>query len=206
MYVRKFENILEFLFIDIDLTVRDGEGVSQSTCRMQILNDYDIIYGRRIDLLVSGDNDENSSIDKNMRINSFILSHIHLMTSTTEDTVLYYNFIGRDGYLCQLFEFKGAYGYQRIQDISIPRCLLELDSLFSSLKNLFAWKEHLINLSNMISLTNYNQKKQYRLVGICSTISPLRSPSRSITLASVYLSPSKANKIARNIFEHDDEN
>ncbi|KAI7898229.1 uncharacterized protein BX663DRAFT_533450 [Cokeromyces recurvatus] len=222
MYVRKFEDILEFLFVDTGLTVRDGEGISQSTRRMQVLNDYNIAYGRRIDLLVSGDNNEISSIEfkkrtvsnhvslyqqsKNMRINSCILSHIHLMTSSTEDTVLYYDFIGRYGYLCQLFEFKGAYVCQKIQDIPIPKCLLELDSFRSSLKNLFAWKEHLVNLSNMISLANYNQEKQYRLVDICSTISPPRSPSRSITPANVYLSPSNANKRTRNIFEHDGEN
>jgi hypothetical protein len=45
------------------LTVRDGEGVSQCTRRMQILNDYDITYGRRIDLLVGGGNNEISSIE-----------------------------------------------------------------------------------------------------------------------------------------------
>lgn len=222
IYVRKFEDILEFLFIDTCLTARDGEGVSQSTRRMQILNEYNITYGRRIDLLISGDNNEVSSIEfkkgsasnnvslcqqsKNMRINSCILSHIHLMTNSTEDTVLYYDFIGRDGYLCQLFEFKGAYVCQKIQDIYMPKCLLELDSFRSSLKNLFAWKEHLVNLSNMVSLANFNQEKQYRLVDICSTVSPPRSPSRSITPASVYLSPSKGNKRIRNITEDDDEN
>ncbi|KAI7870245.1 hypothetical protein BDF14DRAFT_1721443, partial [Spinellus fusiger] len=46
---------------------------------------------------------------KSIRINSCILSHIHLMTISTEDTVLYHTFIGINGYLCHLFEFKGVY-------------------------------------------------------------------------------------------------
>ncbi|CAO3620953.1 unnamed protein product [Mucor hiemalis] len=141
MYVRKFEDILEFLFTETDLTVRDREGVSKSTRRMQIMNDYDLTYGRRIDLLISGDSNEVASIEfkkkavsntvslyqqsKNIRINGCILNQIHLMTDSTDDTVLYYDCIGRDSYLCQLFEFQVTYICQKLYDISIPKTLIE---------------------------------------------------------------------------------
>lgn len=53
---------------EIHQVARDGEGVSESTRHMQILNKYNVTFGKRIDLLLSGDNNDISSIWKE-RIN-----------------------------------------------------------------------------------------------------------------------------------------
>lgn len=186
--------------------------MSQSTRRMQIINDYDITYSRRIDEVSSIEFKKravSSTISlhqqsKNIRINGCILSQIHLMTHSTDDTVLYYDFIGRDGYLCQLFEFQGAYICQRLYDISIPKNLIELGSFRSCLTHLFAWKEHLVHLSDMIRLANFNREKEYRFADMCNSLSPPRTPTRTVTPVAVYLSPSNGNKRTRSVFEHDE--
>lgn len=222
IYVRKFEDLLEFLFEDTNLTAVEGEGVSQSTRKMQIANEYDVKYGRRIDLLVSGDDNEISSIEfkkgsasndvslyqqsKNIRINCCILNQIHLMTNSTKDTSLYYDFVGRKGYLCQIFKYEDAYICQKIEDIYIPKSLLELDCFRSSLKSLFGYKHHLIDLSNNISLANFGRERQYHLADISDSVSPPRSPKRNVTPTTVYLSPSNSGKRTRSVFESGDVN
>ncbi|CEP19522.1 hypothetical protein [Parasitella parasitica] len=96
------------------LSARSGEGISQSTKRMAILNDYDSTFGRRSDTLVVGSqHDELANIElkkaatqdslakyqqgKHIRINSCVLNQANLMTDSTNNTILYYDFIGRHG-------------------------------------------------------------------------------------------------------------
>lgn len=56
-YLRKFEEILDkLLFSCSSLTYVEGEGVCQSTRRMEILTESESEYGRRIDLLIKSTN------------------------------------------------------------------------------------------------------------------------------------------------------
>lgn len=50
-----FENALQPLLDDTRVVLKDGEMVSVSTQRIQIINDVDTTYGRRIDILVARD-------------------------------------------------------------------------------------------------------------------------------------------------------
>ncbi|CAO3667493.1 unnamed protein product [Rhizopus stolonifer] len=187
---------------------------------MAIFNDYDSTFGRRSDTLVVGSqNDELSNIEfkkaaaqdnlvnhqqsKNIRINSCILNQVNLMTDSTDNTILYYDFIGRRGYLAQLFQYEDVYICQKLQSITIPACMLELELFRSSLKFMFVWKYHMINLDNNITLANLNKEQQFLLADISSTISPTHSPPCNVRPVQVYLSPSNANKRTRSVFEED---
>ncbi|KAI9469998.1 MAG: hypothetical protein EXX96DRAFT_623579 [Benjaminiella poitrasii] len=219
-FTSKFENILDLLFNGSGLSARGGEGTSQSTKKMAIFNDHHSTFRRRSDTLVfESQNDELSNIEfkktaaqnslvnhqqsKNIRINSCILNQINLMTDSTDNTILYYDFIGRLGYLAQLFEYENVYICQKLQSITIPACMLEFELFRSSLKFMFVWKHHMINLNNNIILANLNKEQQILLTDISSTISPPHSPSRNVRPVQVYLSLSNStsNKRTRSVFE-----
>lgn len=219
-FTSKFENILDLLFTGSGLSARSGEGISQSTKRMAILNDYDSTFGRRADtLVIRNQYEELANIGfkkaaaqdslakyqqgKNIRINSCILNQVNLMTESTDNTILYYDFIGRRGYLAQLFEYEDVYVCQKLQSIIIPACMLELELFRSSLKLMFVWKYHMINLDNNINLANLNKEQQFLLADVSSTISPSHSPPHNVQLVQMYLSPSNTNKRIRSVFEED---
>ncbi|KAI8644438.1 hypothetical protein BD408DRAFT_125075 [Parasitella parasitica] len=102
------------------------------------------------------------------------------MTDSTDNTILYYDFIERHGYLAQLFEYKDVYICQKLQSITIPTCMLELELFRLSLKFMFVWKYHIINLDNKIILAKLNKEQQFLPADISSTISPSRSPPHNV--------------------------
>ena len=219
-YTSKFEDILDLVFTGSGLFALGGEGTSQSTKRMAIFNDYESTFGRRSDTLIIGtQNDELANIEfqkaivqdnlvvhqqsKNIRINSCILNQVNLMTDTTDNVIMYYDFIGRSGYLAQLFVYDDVYVCQKVQSITIPARMLEMESFRSSLQYLFVWKNHLINLDNKITHANLNKEQQFQLADVSFTVSPPRSPSQHIRPVQVYLSPSNVNKRSRSVFEEE---
>lgn len=113
------------------------------------------------------------------------------MADSTDNTILYYDFVGRLGYLAKLFECKGAYICQKIRSITIPSKMLELELFRTSLKVMFVWKCCLVSLDNKITVANLNKEKAYLLADIGSSISPCRSSLRNVQPAQVYLSPSR---------------
>ncbi|RCH78252.1 hypothetical protein CU098_004736 [Rhizopus stolonifer] len=120
---------------------------------MAILNEYDSPFGRRSDMLmIGGRNDELANID-------CIINYINLMTETTANAILYYDFIERQGYLAQLFVYQDVCVYQKLQSIPIPDNMIKLELFRSSLKLMFVWESHTINLSNNITLANLNREQ-----------------------------------------------
>ncbi|CEP19523.1 hypothetical protein [Parasitella parasitica] len=85
----------------------------------------------------------------------------------------------------------------------IPGSMLELELFRSSLKLMFAWKYHMINMDNNINLANLNKEQQFLLAGVSSTISPPHSPPRNVQPVRMSLSPSNTNKRTRFVFEED---
>ncbi|KAL0090749.1 hypothetical protein J3Q64DRAFT_1706951 [Phycomyces blakesleeanus] len=55
--------------------------------------------------------------------------------------------------------------------------MFELELFHSSLKSMFVWKWHLINLENNITLANLNKEQQSQLADISSIFSPPHSPT-----------------------------
>ncbi|KAI8093930.1 hypothetical protein BDF21DRAFT_475609, partial [Thamnidium elegans] len=61
-YLRQFEYVIDFLFINTRLHAKDGESVCSSTRRMQIINNEVVSVGRRLDLIII--NKHNSKINE----------------------------------------------------------------------------------------------------------------------------------------------
>lgn len=119
---------MEVLFEDSGLAIKDGKSSCSSTRNMQIINQYETEYGRRIDLLVVAEGDEEHELcsvefkkhnvdnttmikqqSRNARINYCILNEMHLLANNTDTTITYMNFSGRSGYIAQLFKHDNRY-------------------------------------------------------------------------------------------------
>lgn len=56
-YLRKFADIVDTLFKKTNLVIKDGENVCEASKRMQIINEGDVTYGRRLGLIVTSEQD-----------------------------------------------------------------------------------------------------------------------------------------------------
>lgn len=111
-YLRKFAEIVDILFKKTNLMIKDGENICEASKRMQILNESEVTFGRRLDLIVTSEQDERDielcSLEfkkgdapyttllyqhsKNLRINACILNEIHLLTLEEDISFAYQDF------------------------------------------------------------------------------------------------------------------
>lgn len=190
---------------------------------MQITNEGDVTYGRRLDLIVTSEQDvrdfELCSLEfkksdasytallyqqsKNIRINACILNEIHLLTPGQNMSIAYLDFSGRNAYISQIFKMNDQFVAHNVGKVIVIKGLLELEILRETMFNLFRWKRSLVNNSNMVSLAYINQCNRYALADISNTLgqSSRLSPSHDIRPAKIFMSPSSARKRTRNVFE-----
>lgn len=69
-YLQAFTNALQVIIDDSSILLKTGETASISTQIMQIMNDGDTTYGRRVDLLVACGLDGNNNNDDDIEISS----------------------------------------------------------------------------------------------------------------------------------------
>lgn len=135
-YLQAFSNALQALLDDTHILLKSGETVSVSTQRMQIINDGDTTYGRRIDILVACDVDDveicsiefkkpdvttttlHQQQNKNLRINTCILNDIHLFTENTDRQLIYFDFAGKSAYMIQLYRYENCFVGHKIGSFS----------------------------------------------------------------------------------------
>ncbi|CEG76010.1 hypothetical protein RMATCC62417_10971 [Rhizopus microsporus] len=118
---------------------------------MQIINEVDTTYGRRIDIIFAYDLDTNNhdvemcSIEfkkpnvtaatlqqqqnKNLRINSYILNYIHLLTQDTDHQLIYFDFAGKSAYMAQLYRYENRFVGYKVGRFSLISSLVELQQL-----------------------------------------------------------------------------
>jgi hypothetical protein len=159
-YLQAFSNALQAFLDDTRVILKAGETVSVLTQRMQIINDGDTTYGRRIDILVAcdleTDNDDveicsiefkKSNIttatlqqqqNKNLRINACILNDIHLFTENTDHQLIYFDFAGKSAYMVQLYRYENCFVAHKIGSFHLIGSLVELKQLRKSVKSLYA--------------------------------------------------------------------
>lgn len=224
-YLRKFAEIIDILFKKTNLFIKDGENVCEASKRMQIINEGDVTYGRRLDLIVTSEQDDRDielcSLEfkkgdasyttllyqqsKNLRINACILNEIHLLTLEENLSIAYLDFSGRNAYISQIFKTNDQCVAHEVGKVIIIKNLLELEILRETMLNLFRWKRSLIINSNVVSLANINQCNKYALVDISNTLgqSSKLSPPRDIKPLKIFMSPSNAGKRTRTVFEQD---
>ncbi|KAI9266273.1 hypothetical protein EDC94DRAFT_668010 [Helicostylum pulchrum] len=224
-YLRHFERVLDFMFTNTELGAKDGESVCSSTRRMQIINNEEVSFGWRLDLIIINKHNKMSEIcslkfkkhdasfstltnqqSKNMRTNACILNEIHLLSNDDTISVTYMDFAGTHGYIAQLIKFEGRFISHEVGKFSLIESLLELEDLRKSIINLYRWKADLVNKSNIIRLANAKQENKYALCHIsCPLVrSPPRSPNPTIVPARILLSPSKSGKRTREVFGDED--
>ncbi|KAG1301380.1 hypothetical protein G6F62_008768 [Rhizopus arrhizus] len=196
-YQRKFANILDILLEDEDVTVYDGEKVSKDTQRIQILN-KDEDNGRKIDLItktkygdviielcsiefkVQGANDSISKKQqsKNIRTNISILNNINNINKQSNN-ILYMDWKGREGYLVQVFQFKDIMVSYFVEDLYIPKDLMELNDFRNTLQYLCFWRDSVVKLSNETRLAAYKEKRKYIVSDVSAPCRSFDSPPRS---------------------------
>ncbi|KAI9473458.1 MAG: hypothetical protein EXX96DRAFT_578046 [Benjaminiella poitrasii] len=224
-YLRKFAEIVDTLLQKTNLFVKDGENACEALMRMQIMNDGDVTFGRRLDLIITSEQDDrdielcslefkkgNASYasllhqqSKNLRINACILNEVHLLTSDENICNAYLDFAGRDAYISQIFKMNNKYIAHEVGKVAVIKNLLELDILRETMFNLFRWKRNLISNSNVVSLANIKQGNAFALAGISNTLaqSPRLSPPCKVKPAKIFMSPGNTEKRTRGVFEQD---
>ncbi|KAG2230316.1 hypothetical protein INT48_002741 [Thamnidium elegans] len=196
-YQRKFANIVDILLEDENVTVYDGEKVSKDTQRIQILN-KDEDNGRKIDLIaktkygdviielcsiefkVQGANDNISKKQqsKNIRTNISILNNINNINKQLGN-ILYMDWKGREGYLVQVFQFKDIMVSYFVEDLYIPKDLMELDDFRNTLQYLCFWRDSVVKLSNETRLAAYKEKRKYIVSDVSASCRSFDSPPSS---------------------------
>lgn len=225
--MRIFQKLLDPLLVKTDIISKDGETVCRSTKRMQLLNEAELTYGRRIDLLIASDlevedtevedielcsiefkkSNETESIlkyqqNKNIRINSCILNDISLLVKNILLPIVYLDFSGRSAYIVQLFRYEDCFVGHKVGKFIIMKSLLELEHFREHVLSLYTWRQCIININNNVSLARINQLNKYALVDISDVdITPISSPKRKVEPIKVFLSPSKGSKRVRSVFE-----
>lgn len=167
-YQRKYANILDILLEDEDITVYDGEKVSQ------------ILNGRKVDLLAktkysdvaivlcsivfklqdASDNISKKQQSKNIRTNISVLNNINNITKQSSN-ILYMDWKGREGYLVQVFQFKDIMVSHFVKDLYIPKNIMELNDYRNTLHYLCFWRDSVAKLSNETKLAVYKEKRKY---------------------------------------------
>lgn len=221
--MRIFQKLLDPLLVKTGIISKDGETVCRSTKRMQILNEAEVTYGRRIDLLIASDleveedielcsmefkkSNETESIlkyqqNKNLRINSCILNDISLLARNTLLPITYLDFSGRSAYIVQLFRYEDCFVGHKVGKFIIMKSLLELEHFREHVISLYTWRQCIIKINNNVSLARINQSSKYALADISDVdISPISSPKRKVEPIKIFLSPSKGSKRTRSVFE-----
>ncbi|KAI8046997.1 uncharacterized protein B0P05DRAFT_20511 [Gilbertella persicaria] len=224
-YLRKFAEIIDILFKKTNLFIKDGENVCEASKRMQIMNDGDVTYGRRLDMIVASEQDDRDielcSLEfkkgdapyatllyqqsKNLRINACILNEIHLLTFDESISIAYLDFAGRNAYISQIFRMDDKYIAHEVGKVAFIKNLLELDTLRKTMFNLFRWKRSLVSNSNIVSLANLNQCNKFALADISNAFiqSSRFSTTHNVKPAQIFMSPSNTGKRTRGVFEQD---
>lgn len=192
---------------------------------MQIINEGDVTYGRRLDLIVTSEQDardiELCSLEfkkggasyttllyqqsKNLRINACILNEFHLLTLEGNISIAYLDFSGRNESISQMFKMNDQYVAHEVCKMVAIKNLLELEILPETMFNLFRWKRSLVNNSNVVSLAYVNQCNRFALADISNPLgqSSRLSPSCDTKSAKILMSPSNSGKRNRTVFEQD---
>ncbi|KAI9261143.1 hypothetical protein BY458DRAFT_557384 [Sporodiniella umbellata] len=214
IYLQEFSNVLQTLLDDTRVLLKSGETASISTQRMQVINNGETAYGKRIDVLVAcnletyTDDVEICSIEfkkanvstnilrqqqnKNLRISACILNDIHLLTGNIDHQLVYFDFAGKSAYMVQLYKHENCFVGHKIGSFSLIGSLVELKQLRNSVETLYTWKEVVVNLSNTIALSHVDQSYKYDLIEISdyAQVSPSGSPKRKVEPVIICLSPS----------------
>ncbi|KAI9258403.1 hypothetical protein EDC94DRAFT_495349, partial [Helicostylum pulchrum] len=148
VYSSKFEDILDTLFEGLEIEIRSGENISQSTCYATSANDcIDSDFGRRIDILVSNTRynvlTEYCAIEfkkqsatsrllkhqqsKNIRINGSILNDLLSKSKEGDLYLAYMDWWGIDGYMAGISRYQNINIVDQINTMHIPVNCIEIE-------------------------------------------------------------------------------
>lgn len=157
-HLHAFLGALRPLLDDTRIILKEGETVSTSTQRMPLMNEVEITYRRRVDILVATDlsvatdTDDDVEIcsiefkrstaatttlpqqqNKNFSIDSCISDDIHLFTQDTNHQVVHFDFAGKSAYKVQLYRYENFFVGHKVGNFSLISSLMELDHLQKSI-------------------------------------------------------------------------
>ncbi|KAG0183705.1 hypothetical protein DFQ28_001191 [Apophysomyces sp. BC1034] len=180
-------------------------------------------FGRRIDLILSAQNEELSTSEwkrlkvsprksliqqaKNIRMNKAILSY--LLSLPIDDNLMDnvytvgMDFTGPMGYMFAVKRIEDVYVSRRLSTLVIPTYLDELPSFIDTLDRLYAWRQHHCNLKDIVLPAIRSQKQAAHFANICGSDDAGIPGSPNI-----YLTPTKkahGRLIDNDIIENDEE-
>lgn len=179
-------------------------------------------FGRRIDLILSAQNEELSTSEwkrlkvssrksltqqaKNIRMNKAILSY--LLSLPIDDKVMDHiftvgmDFTGPMGYMFAVKRIEDVYVSRHLCTLVIPTYLDELPAFIDTLDRLYAWRHHHCNLKDIVLPAIRSQKQAAHFANICGSDDAGIPGSPNI-----YLTPTKkahGRLIDNDILENDD--
>ncbi|KAI9255459.1 hypothetical protein BY458DRAFT_520062 [Sporodiniella umbellata] len=210
-YIRKFEQILDVIFEDSNIVMKDGESGCQATKNNKILdldlNDCEI--SRKVDLIFIHKRDqvnlELSNVEfkksgaskqtkmcqhsKNARINACIFNDLMVLRLSQNTKLITIDWNGRYGYLYELCKIKDCIIARAASPLFIPKRLDEIIEFKETLLSLYKWKAHMISLKNSALQTVIKQKRKYSCIETVNI--RLSSPEEEETEynCSIFLTP-----------------
>ncbi|KAF7726722.1 hypothetical protein EC973_008496 [Apophysomyces ossiformis] len=162
---RRFAMLLDFLFADLDVNMKDGEALAEATKSAMEQSDYDAMasHGKRIDLLLKI---KDTKVElacnewktystshlllpqqsKNLRSNCAVLSKLHISSHGKINKVMAADVVGTTGYIYLLELRKDIYVATVIETMFLPADLSHLALFKKTIHALFIWKDFLAEL------------------------------------------------------------
>ncbi|CAO3591457.1 unnamed protein product [Absidia cylindrospora] len=158
---KKFAMILDFVFLDLDMTMQDEETVSEAM--KQNNHDAPNYFGKKIDLLLKT-KDGNVELarnewkstkmkhlllrqqSKNIRSNCAILNKLYVTSRGKVNKIMAADIVGNYGYLYVLELKKNIYVASLFQTISFHPTSPNFNHFKDTIKALFIWRDYLADL------------------------------------------------------------
>ncbi|KAG2207220.1 hypothetical protein INT47_012273, partial [Mucor saturninus] len=201
-YLRKFEEKLDKLLLSCTiLTYTDGEGVCQSTRRMQTMTESNSEYGRRTDLLIKSTNSEecydiSSNEFKKRDVSTDV--KLHQQSKNIRINAIYSLIPAIYSVVPAMYSLRTAI-YSAVPAIRshLNKRLVDLDKFRDSIITLFSWKEFTINVSNQVICTLGRKENEYALTDVAVDVFEEKSstpPRSNVEFIPVLMPPPRSSK------------
>jgi hypothetical protein len=187
----KLASLLDLLLRDTSLKLIIGEQISRATKRYQeknlkhnVNNGQSKAFGHRVDILMETMGVELSACElkkdkvskttaiqqyiSDMLVNKAILAEILNLSLSSDDqpTVMSMDWIDPVGYMFLVRKVHDVFVIDYLDSLKIPSTLIELKTFMPTLDWLFKWKQHHMQLQQIVESAKIQQQDQEKLQSV----------------------------------------